>query len=349
MNTKSSKNSAKLSGFEYFYAMRRLFQNFYTPTFFVVALFFLLQVMSCSLNADGNPIGGDYSSVVSSISSSSKLKSSSGGNLSSKGSSSSQSGPLSSGATVSSSSVPVEINKWLVKFTSIPSGSFVREDGAVIRVDSLAVFKGEVQASEYLELMGVDPGYHKSVKNRPIESVSWSQAVAFCNALSKVLKLDTVYSFTAFDLDGNLVDLAIDYSVKGVRLPTEAEWEYAARATSKKLYSWGDVFESLEPQKYTNHLATQTPEPVMSRTPNIWGLYDMEGNVSEWTQDWYSAYEFSAEINNPKGPTFGASKAYRGGAYNVEVYYRKIATRYSALPIIKSPTIGFRVVLQPGT
>lgn len=156
----------------------------------------------------------------------------------------------------------------------------------------------------------------------PVHSINWYEAVLFCNARSKSEGLDTVYKYSEIKtinvFHSYLKDLEADYTVFGYRLPTEAEWEYAARAGVKTDFYWGRNFypypqssvDSNEickyavwslnadsmPSKFVDGYSS-IPKKVASLQPNDWGLYDMAGNVSEWCTDYCAYYDSIALID----------------------------------------------------
>lgn len=157
--------------------------------------------------------------------------------------------------------------------------------------------------------------------------VSWHEAAAFCRWLSRK--------------EG-----------ENYRLPTEAEWEYAARAGSTGPFHTGDA---LPAAFLKNQRMSWFPDPARSRPdeqvslavgrtpPNAWGLYDVHGNVEEWVQDWYGPYRSGAQTD-PVGRAAGNFRVTRGGSHGTDVYYLRSANRSGALPEDKSWLIGFRVV-----
>jgi len=187
----------------------------------------------------------------------------------------------------------------------------------------------EVTQADYLALMSVNPSQHTGDLVRPVETLTWFDAVLYCNARSKRDGKDTVYTFTSITgTPGNgcsdLVGLAVDFSKNGYRLPTEAEWEYACRAGSTTDYYWGrnspptttvDTV-AIDSNAVWSHNSGSTTLPVAGKLPNAFGLYDMSGNVWEWCNDWYdAAYYSSSPSTDPTGPSTGTDRVLRGGGW----------------------------------
>lgn len=195
----------------------------------------------------------------------------------------------------------------------------------------------EVTQAQWIAVMGSNPSsfgsnqcFFQCGENCPVENVSWYQAVEFCNRLSKIEKLDPCYQ-------GVGENVKWDKSCNGYRLPTEAEWEYAARANSKTSFYSGKITEphcgndpmlSLVAWYCGNSMRTNR---VGQKLPNSWGLFDMHGNVMEWVWDWYGHYS-SDEATDPNGPQNGTKKVLRGGSWNSIGRDCRSASRYSAEP-----------------
>ena len=179
----------------------------------------------------------------------------------------------------------------------------------------------EVTQEQYEKVMDKNPSHIKG-PSRPVEMVSWEDAIEFCRKLS--------------EMDGRN-----DY-----RLPTEAEWEYACRAGTSTRYSCGD---ELDPAcAWFWDTSDRQTHPVGENRPNDWGLYDMHGNVYEWCSDWYdSDYFGSSPSADPTGPLTGSYRVYRGGSWDSSVWLCRSALRSGISPGYRPYNLGFRVALVP--
>ena len=216
-----------------------------------------------------------------------------------------------------------------------------------VTLDGFRIDPTEVTQADYLAVMGVNPSRFKGDDQRPVENVTWFDAVLFCNARSKAEGRDTVYLYSAKDFItnvncGNLEDLSVNWAADGYRLPTEAEWEFACRGGSAAAYWWGDT---LNPSLcWLSDNSNDTTHPVAKRQPNAFGLYDMAGNVWEWVGDWYAAYDTVSRID-PLGPALGTEKIFRGGSFLTYGWALRSPNRDAELPEYRSKDLGFRTVL----
>jgi formylglycine-generating enzyme required for sulfatase activity len=180
----------------------------------------------------------------------------------------------------------------------------------------------EVTQEQYQKVVGSNPAENSSPQN-PVENVSWTDAELFCKRLSEKEK-------------------------RTYRLPTEAEWEYACRAGSTTEFHFGDDPATLPEHAWFAGNSGKKSHPVGEKKPNAWGFLDMNGNVSEWCQDWFAAeYYESSEKSDPKGPYSGSGRVHRGGSFESPVAKCRSTPRFKELPTYKSPALGFRVVLEP--
>lgn len=237
-----------------------------------------------------------------------------------------------------------------------PESEMQRETDEVqhnVTVSNFYIGRYEVTQKQYEEVMGENPSNFKG-DNLPVENVSWYDAIEFCNKLSQNEGLTPVYT-----IDGD--NVSWDRSANGYRLPTEAEWEYAARAGTTTPFNTEDSISDEEANYYGHYpygieenyfsqenLETepgeyrQTTVEVDSFSPNKWGLYNTHGNVAEWCFDYYGAYDLE-NTTNPSGPTTGTLRINRGGGWNDYAKHLRCAYRASTTPDQKMNNIGFRL------
>jgi formylglycine-generating enzyme required for sulfatase activity len=170
--------------------------------------------------------------------------------------------------------------------------------------------------------------------DHPVEMVSWFDVLEFCNRLSISEGLQTSYR-----VDGGR--LIWDRQSSGFRLPTEAEWEYAARAGETTRFAGSDVVNEVG-WFYDN--ARGRSHPVKQLAPNAWGLYDMSGNVWEWIWDLYGPYPDDSLSTNPAGLHRGAAHVCRGGSWYSMAEDLRVARRYHrAKGTDRAHFLGFRL------
>ena len=188
---------------------------------------------------------------------------------------------------------------------------------------------------------GNDQVAGQSTGRYPVETVSWLNAIQFCNKLS-----DKEGKKPFYEIDGGDVRVP-DWNGQGYRLPTEAEWEYACRANAPKptRYSFGDDAEDLGEYGWFNGNSDRT-HPVGQKKPNGFGLHDMHGNVAEWCWDWYrEGYYNQSPADDPTGPAAASRRVYRGGGCGSDPRPPRSASRYGYQPGNWSSTVGFRLAL----
>jgi formylglycine-generating enzyme required for sulfatase activity len=162
-----------------------------------------------------------------------------------------------------------------------------------------------VTQEAYRRVTGKSPGYFKGARF-PVESINWDEAQTYCQAI-------------------------------GMRLPTETEWEYAARAGSKAA-RYGDVDQIAW---YAVTSENKTHE-VMLKQPNAWKLYDMLGNVWEWTAGWYAPFSAGSPETDPQGPASGKIRTLRGGSWGNGPAFVRVSVRSGNEPEHRSNVVGFR-------
>lgn len=223
-----------------------------------------------------------------------------------------------------------EITALLNSFVYVQGGSFSmgdtfgggdKDEKPVhnVHVSSFSIGKYEVTQAQWQAVMGSNPSEFKNCDNCPVEFISW-------NAIQKFIKkLQTITG-------------------KSFRLPTEAEWEYAARGGNRsKGYKYAG---SNNIDNVAWYAGEKTTHPVGQKQPNELGLYDMSGNVWEWCQDWHANkyYKKSKNSLNPKGPSSGDYRILRGGSWTSRTFYCRIADRGYDRPDHTFNNSGFRLV-----
>ena len=238
---------------------------------------------------------------------------------------------------------PVQITNPLgMKLNLIPPGEFVmgspksepgRSDDETQHLVKITkpfyLSAHEVTQAQYEQVMGKNPSYFSASGNGkgrvsgdttqfPVEQVSWNDAVDFCSKLS--------------EQEGDQY-----------RLPTEAEWEYACRAGTTTAYSFGNDVARLGEYAWYGANSKNTTHTVGELKPNAWDLYDMQGNVFEWCQDWYGPYESLQVVSDPTGAAQGEYRVLRGGACRFPPLVVRAAYRLNYRPVNRTHRFAFRL------
>jgi formylglycine-generating enzyme required for sulfatase activity len=178
----------------------------------------------------------------------------------------------------------------------------------------------EVTQGQYEAIMGANPSKFIDAA-KPVESVSWEDAVEFCRRVSR-------------------------RTHQPVALPTEVQWEYACRAGSKTRFGFGDDDRQLSTYARYGQGAEAGTAAVGSKKPSAWGLHDMHGNVWEWCADWYASSYVNAATQDPAGPLSGQWRVLRGGSWVNTWEGCRCAARNKSTPDVRYNGLGFRVVVN---
>jgi formylglycine-generating enzyme required for sulfatase activity len=198
----------------------------------------------------------------------------------------------------------------------------------------------EVTQAQYLAVMGLDPSLGTCGDDCPAQYLRWSHGPMFANVLSVAEGLTPCYLCSSFEF-GTCAPTVDPYLCDGYRLPTEAEWEYAARGGVDQGYPGG----WLDDVAWYNANSGLVLHAVALKDPNAYGVYDMAGNVSEWVQDFYAADYYSVSPTvDPGGPATGNWRVWRSGSWDSSYSAVKVSSRLYQVPTSRLRTIGFRVV-----
>ena len=260
-------------------------------------------------------------------------------------------------------------NSISMKFSLIPGGSFVmgspagtgdpthrpiwpKEDGrSSLEIQHIVTLSNdfymqttEVTQAQYQQVMGSNPAYFSASGSGvdcgldcPVEMVSWTEAQDFIDALNALENRSSCNS------QPNTC-----YS-----LPTESQWEYAARGATNSAFYNGDITQPYGNDPNLNEIgwysnnSDNTTHPVAQKQPNNWGLYDLSGNVSEWCQDWYDTYD-DGPLTDPTGASSGSNRVNRSGGWSYNARSARSADRDAHAQGYRNDYLGFRLVLAQG-
>jgi len=209
----------------------------------------------------------------------------------------------------------------------------------------------------YVSVMGDNPSHFKG-ENRPVEKVSWCDAVLFCNRLSERDGLSPAYrvpvglvaGMSGPEQKAHAAGIEPIPGANGFRLPSEAEWEFAARAGTRTRYWSGDAETDLAHVGWYAGNSSSKTHPVGQTPPNAWGLHDVHGNVWEWCEDdWHDRYvgapsDGSAWVDGPRG----SGRVIRGGSWYVTASNARVANRSRNAPFQRRGYLGFRLARSAG-
>ena len=196
----------------------------------------------------------------------------------------------------------------------------------------------DVTQSKYLSIMGTNPSNFSGDLKRPVEMVSWYDAVRYCINLSKQYGLQQCYDTSSTP------NWTCDITKNGYRLPTEAEWEFACRGGTTGEYFWGDDTTAATMNQYMWYSVNDSnmTHEVALKKPNPYGLYDMYGNVWEWCYDWYTDAPLTT-VTDPTGPATGTYRIKRGVGWFGNIIPSS-TQRGTYPPSTQDAAVGFRCV-----
>ncbi|MCX8497577.1 MAG: SUMF1/EgtB/PvdO family nonheme iron enzyme [Akkermansiaceae bacterium] len=278
----------------------------------------------------------------------------------------------------SSVTVTVQANTAPTGFSLIPSGSFTMGNdfsefwaAHTVNVSAFYMAKNLVTKADWdtVRTWAISNGYSDlaagagKASNHPVQTVSWWDGVKYCNARSQQEGLTPVYTVSGAVMKTGTTAPVVNWAANGYRLPTEAEWEKAARGglSGERFPWWGDTIS----QQQANYRASSGdiddlsggvnnyhptyatgPEPytspVGSFAANGYGLNDMAGNVYQWCWDWFGFYD-TGSPTDPRGVSSGTIRVYRGGSWDQKEFYCRVGVRHGSYPSSTVNYIGFRV------
>lgn len=226
-----------------------------------------------------------------------------------------------------------------------------------VTIDAFHIGRYQVTQKQWVEIMGENPSGFNDDLSRPVDSVCWYRSLIYCNLRSIAEGLTPVYTirgstdpgdwgdppYMGYDRDWDNAQMNIN--ANGYRLPTEAEWEYAARgAVNEPDYIFAGS-NNIDEVAWFNLNSNSMTHPVGLKQPNGLDIYDMSGNVWEWCWDWYGEeYYQESPDRNPEGPNTGSFRIIRGGSWSHSADNAKVSSRMNGFPYRANNFMGLRVV-----